>query len=218
VGRRPARISSLSMDNADLTAPFWEAVYDSREGSAFGEPSNLVVSLAETLSAGATVLDLGCGDGRHALFFASHGFDVTAVDISESGIRKTRSLASDGGLTLRVEVADMRSYHFDRQFDLIISYGCLHLLERTEWKPLLERIKAHTLAGGKNFVTVFTDAISLPPDLKPFCIGLFREGELFQHYIDWQVEFQRSYVLADEHPGDIHHVHHLNEIVARRPD
>jgi tellurite methyltransferase len=204
-------------DNANLTAPFWEAAYDNREGSAFGEPSNLVVALAETLSPGATVLDLGCGDGRHALFLASHGFDVTAVDISERGVNKTRLLASARGFALRAEVGDMRSYHFERQFDLIISYGCLHLIKRTEWKPLLERIKAYTLPGGRNFAAVFTNTIPPPRDLRPFCIGLFREGELFEHYSDWQTELQRSYVLADEHPGGIHHVHHLNEIVAQRP-
>lgn len=205
-------------DNTNLTAPFWEAVYNSPEGSAFGEPSNLVVALAKALSPGATVLDLGCGDGRHALFLASHGFDVTAVDISERGVNKTRLLASASGFALRVEVGDMRSYHFERQFDLIISYGCLHLIKRTEWKPVLERIKAYTSPGGKNCIAVFTDTIPPPPDLSTFCIGLFREGELFEHYRDWQIEFQRSDVLADAHPGDIHHTHHLNEIVAQRPD
>jgi tellurite methyltransferase len=205
-------------DNANLTAPFWETAYDTREGSAFGEPSNLVVALAETLSPGATVLDLGCGDGRHALFLASHGFDVTAVDISERGVNKTRLLASASGFALHAEVGDMRSYHFERQFDLIISYGCLHLMKRTEWTLLLERIKAYTLPGGKNFVAVFTDTIPPPRDLSSFCIGLFREGELFEHYRDWQTEFQRSYILADEHPGNIHHIHHLNEVLARRPN
>ncbi|MEN2984151.1 MAG: methyltransferase domain-containing protein [Dictyoglomaceae bacterium] len=32
------------------------------------------------------LLDLGCGKGRHALFFAKEGFEVYALDISESGI------------------------------------------------------------------------------------------------------------------------------------
>ncbi len=31
-------------------------------------------------------LDLGCGLGRHSIYMASHGFDVTAVDLSEYGV------------------------------------------------------------------------------------------------------------------------------------
>ena len=37
-----------------------------------------------------SVLDLGCGLGRHALLFAKNGFKVTAADISEYAVKKLR--------------------------------------------------------------------------------------------------------------------------------
>src|ERR1051325_5565980 len=118
------------MNRALQTKPFWETTYQNLASDTFGKPSDEVIALAKELPPGAAVLDLGCGEGRNALFLAERGFDVTAVDVSEHGVNKLRLLASQRGLNVRTDVADMRSYHFDRKFDLIISHGCLHLIER----------------------------------------------------------------------------------------
>jgi tellurite methyltransferase len=39
------------------------------------------------------LLDLGCGEGRNAVYFAKHGFEVLGVDLSEAGLEKTRRYA-----------------------------------------------------------------------------------------------------------------------------
>jgi len=197
--------------------PFWESAYQIPTASAFGKPSAEIVALADSLPPRAAILDLGCGEGRNALFLAERGFDVTAVDISRHGITKLRSVASDRGLAVRAEVGDMRSWRFERDFDLIISHGCLHLIERPAWQQLLQRVKNHTAPGGFNIVAVFTDRLAPPPDLEPFCIGLFKEGELFTFYENWQVELRQSYTIQDEHPGGICHTHPVNKVVARKP-
>ena len=204
------------MNQQKPTVPFWESVYQTPAGSAFGEPSAEILAIAKVLPLNAAVLDLGCGEGRNALFLAECGFDVTAVDISRNGINKLCSLASQRGLKVRSFVADMRTYELDRQFDLIISHGCLHLIERPAWEQLLQRIKAQTTPNGYNVVAVFTDHLAPPPDMEAFCIGLFQEGELFAHYKDWQIELQQCYVFNDEHPGGIRHTHPVNKIVARK--
>src|SRR5580658_7744869 len=161
--------------------PFWETAYQIPTGSAFGKPSAEIVEIANTLPTGAEILDLGCGEGRNALFLAQRGFNVTATDISEHGIAKLRSIASHRGVSVRTDVIDMRAYKFDRRFDLVISHGCLHLIARLEWQSVLARIKASTRVGGQNVIAVFTDRLSPPPDLQVFCVGLFREEELFGH-------------------------------------
>jgi tellurite methyltransferase len=198
------------------TKPFWESAYQIPTGSTFGKPSTEMVAFADSLPPNSTVLDLGCGEGRNALFLAERGFDVTAVDISEHGVSKLRSLASQCGLKVRAEVGDMRSCHLDREFDLIVLHGCLHLIERAAWQQVLQRIKAHTAAGGHNVVAVFTDPLAPPHDLEAFCPGLFREGELFTYYEDWDVQVHRSYTVHDEHPGGIRHPHPVDKIVARK--
>jgi tellurite methyltransferase len=204
------------MNKASSIAPFWEQTYQDLTTSTFGKPSVEIVELADTLPRGAAVLDLGCGEGRNALFLAERGFDVTAVDLSEHGIAKVRAIAERGGFTIRAQMADMRTYELDREYDLIISHGCLHLIERENWAKVLQRFKTHTRLGGYNVVAVFTDRIAPPPDLEAFCLGLFREGELFTHYADWAVTLQKSYTIHDEHPGGIRHTHPIDKVVARK--
>jgi len=82
--------------------------------------------------------------------------------------------------------------------------------------PLIHRIKAQTCDGGYNVVVVFTDIIAPPEDLKDFHLGLFFEGELFEFYDDWDVLLRKSYIVEDEHPGNIRHRHPINKIVARK--
>lgn len=73
-----------------MKKPFWEDTYSDMNASTFGGPSQEIRDIASQLPTGSRVLDLGSGEGRNALFLAERGFDVTAVDISEAGIRRQR--------------------------------------------------------------------------------------------------------------------------------
>ncbi len=200
-----------------MTRPFWERAYADMDTRTFGEPSQEVRDVVPTLKPGAKILDLGCGEGRNALLLAENGFDVTAVDISEAGIRKLQALAQKNNLHIHTQVADIRDYWFPQSFDLIVSHGCLHLLERESWQKLIPLCKTYTNPGGINIIVVFTDTIAPPDDLKDFCLGLFREGEVFSLYSDWETLQQQSYTFEDEHPGSSRHMHPVNKLVARKP-
>jgi tellurite methyltransferase len=199
--------------------PFWEESYKQEgpiDAFAGGEPSTEFYELAKKMPAGAKVLDLGCGDGRNAIFLAENGFKITAIDISEMGIEKLQKYAISKGLTITTEVQDMRDYVFNETFDLIIAHGSLHLIEREYWARLIEEIKSHTNQNGYNVIAVFTNTLPSPDDLKDFTVGLFHEGELFTFYEDWKIVIQQSYILKDRHPGNITHQHPINKIVAQK--
>jgi tellurite methyltransferase len=150
-----------------MSKPFWETTYADLDASTFGGASQEVRDIISRLHAGARVLDLGCGEGRNALFLSESGFDVTAVDISETGILKLRFLAEQKNLNIRSVVCDIRSYFFTDTFDLIMCHGCLHLVERESWQELIRKFKINTNDGGYNIIVVFTDEIPPPVrDLK----------------------------------------------------
>jgi tellurite methyltransferase len=198
--------------------PFWESSFENLEApSPFGQPSTELVSLLPALPKDASVLDLGCGDGRNALLFARKAFRVNAVDISPAAVAKLTALAGREHLPINALVADLREYQIDGLYDLVIAHGCLHLLERKHWRRLIAEAKEHTRAAGYNVIAVFTDTIPPPDDLRPWVLGLFQEGELFTYYSDWTVLTKLSYILDDVHPGGLKHRHPINKIVAQRP-
>jgi len=199
--------------------PFWEKSYKNKnliDTYLCGQPSSEFYDLIKLLPRNVKVLDLGCGDGRNAIFLAENGFDVRAVDISMAGIEKLNHLARIKDLHIEMERRDMRDYVFKGSYDLIIAHGCLHLIERSYWIRLIKSIKSRTRTGGYNVIAAFTDTLPPPADLKDFTVGLFREGELFEIYQDWQIILQKSYIKEDEHPGSIKHRHPINKIVAKK--
>ena len=96
---------------------------------------------------GSRVLDLACGTGIHALFFAGHGADVTACDVSKEMIdhaARTRPHPS-----IRYEVGDMRRLT-EGTWDLIVCLGnSLSLLhDADELDATLAGVRDHLGKGG----------------------------------------------------------------------
>jgi tellurite methyltransferase len=201
-----------------VNEPFWNSAYRDKDApSVFGSPSEEICSLVAKLRGEATVLDLGCGDGRNALFLLEQGFHVTAVDVSGSAIEKLCHRAGHNRERLATHVSDAREFRLGGPYDLIVAHGLLHLIPREDWTRLVKALQQQTAPLGYNVVAVLTDALPPPADLEPFMLGLFREGELLDQYAGWAVELHRSYVLHDEHPGGVRHRHPVNKIVAQKP-
>lgn len=73
------------------------------------------------LAAGARILDLACGHGRHAVPLARRGLDVTGYDLSTVFLRRARAGAEAEGVTVRWVQGDMREVPFDAEFDAVIN-------------------------------------------------------------------------------------------------
>jgi ubiquinone/menaquinone biosynthesis C-methylase UbiE len=73
-----------------------------------------------------TVLDLGCGNGRNAMFFAKQGFSVAGIDVSAQAIDWASEWSRREGLEVDFRVGDVSSLPFaDASFDVVVSHGVL---------------------------------------------------------------------------------------------
>jgi tellurite methyltransferase len=133
----------------------------------------------------ARVLELGCGEGRDAVFFAARGADVTGVDVSVAGLRKAARLARARGVRVRWIHADAADWALNGQFDLILSYGVLHYVPRAERRWLFRRLQAATRPGGSHAHLVFTDRLVYRE--KSEVADYFRAGELAARYRGWRI-------------------------------
>lgn len=90
----------------------------------------------ETTKNGATLLDLGCGQGRDSLLAARGGFDVLGVDLSEVGLAQLRDEVQAQNLPVELSCADVVSFRTRRRFDVVVLDRVLHLLLSDEEREL----------------------------------------------------------------------------------
>lgn len=76
------------------------------------------------------ICEVGCGEGRDALYLSGKGYRVTAIDASKSAIRKCRELAEKKGVVVNWEIADalFLDRSVEKQFKWIYSIATLHML------------------------------------------------------------------------------------------
>ena len=69
-----------------------------------------------------SLLDLGCGTGRHAVYFAGQGFAVMGVDRSQAMLDRAASRIRDVALAVKVEFVrgDIRTFVSGREFDAVL--------------------------------------------------------------------------------------------------
>ena len=97
----------------------------------------------------AKVLDLGCGQGRDALFIARMGHQVLGVDISKTGITQMLEEAKREGLDVSGVVADVVEYEPSGEYNVVILDRVLHMLkEDSERQAVLEKASGVTKSGG----------------------------------------------------------------------
>lgn len=129
-----------------MSAPFWNDRFRS-DAYVYGTaPNQFVREQAGRWDAGASVLALGAGEGRNAIFLAGRGVDVTALDYAEQGLRKLYALADEHGVSVNTVHADVTTWTPDRRWDGVVS-TFLHL-PAAERPGLYETMQAALLPGG----------------------------------------------------------------------
>ncbi len=98
----------------------WETRF-SAPGYLFGKaPNAFLKSKAHLLKAGQTALSIADGEGRNGVFMAEHGLDVLAIDFSPTALAKSRALAEERGVKLRIEQADLLTWAWPNEaFDVV---------------------------------------------------------------------------------------------------
>ena len=200
--------------------PFWEETYRKEDVRAFSaKPNQTLQEFEHLIQKQSNILEAGCGEGQNVLYLAQQGFDhIDAFDLSEAGIAKLKRLCQMNGVKVNAFVQDLRTYRFQKKYDLILSFATLCFVEKHEWKRFIRKAKENTNVGGLHIMHLFTDAVPASADIAPFAVGLAHDGELKELYEDWDILRFQSYVFEDEHPNVPKHLHAVNKIVARKKE
>ncbi len=125
----------------------WDEKYRSRAKIWSGEPNPQLIAEAAHLPPG-TALDLGCGEGADAIWLASRGWKVTAVDVSAVALERAEAHAQERGQGGNITWVrqDLATWVPGELFDLVTA----QFLHSTvmPWQQALQLAAAAVRTGG----------------------------------------------------------------------
>lgn len=162
------------------------------------------------------LLDICCGEGKDAVFFANNGYIVSAFDIAEAGLEKGRRLAELNDVEVSFFTADVRDFIPDGEFDIIYTSGGLLYFSPERRQEMIEAYKNKTTPEGLNAMNTFVE--------KPFILRApdseeteqyWTSGEVFSYYHDWYFHTCTE-LIFDCESGGTPHRHCMNILIAEK--
>lgn len=141
-------------------------------------------------------LDLGCGTGTDTLYLATHGWEVTAVDMVPHALATARQKSTAAGVSPRFlegDVTRLNDLGVGDGYTLVLDFGCFHTLPEDQRSRYVTEV-SNAAAPGATFLLY---GFRRPPKAAPMHAGLTVE-EVRQRFapVGWQL------VSADHIPAE----------------
>jgi len=140
------------MDYEQIEKETYERIWGSLKGNFskngasyfYIDPSLTVVdflAFLERRGVSGSVLDIGCGNARHAVAFARNGYKAYGVDISTEALKLARKHIKLRNIPVDLKNGSVFNLPYpDNNFDIILDSGCLHHLRKSQWRLYLNNI------------------------------------------------------------------------------
>ncbi len=210
----------------------YDATYQQHPAYFGTEPEGILVSFQERIRPGGRVLDIGVGQGRHALPLARAGYRVVGIDTSARAIADTRAAAESEGLEIELVQADFLDYFPEAPFDAVLAFGLMQTLSRSGCASLVHRCHMWTEPGSVLMLTAWHvddpsydrvrdewEKVGLHSFRSP--AGEYRtylaRGVIRNLFRGWKSLHHREYLgPAHRHGDGLEHRHGVIELVAVR--
>jgi tellurite methyltransferase len=181
-------------------------------------PGRILPSFSCLLGRPSSVLDLGCGDGKNALYLASRGHRVDGLDKSEVAIDAYRNRMRQAKVANAVaEIMDVHNYLPNRYYEGLVSYGLFHCLDPSVRLSYHRRCFGALQEGGWIAFCSLTDDLPLPDNHMTPGVTLASNLEIDQLFEDFKVVLDYASTLYENHLPEVgwHH-HSVRWIIARK--
>lgn len=126
-----------------------------------------------------SILDIGCGTGRHSIELTRRGYQVTGIDLSASMLQKAKEKAAAQNLTINFQKQDARNLPFSNQFDVVLMLceGSFPLMETDEMNyEILQNASKSLKENGKFIFTTLNGLFPLYHSVEQFCGANTEDG------------------------------------------
>ena len=137
---------------------FFDSAYRGTPPWDIGRPQKEFTDLVRRGEITGSVLDIGCGSGDNALFFAQEGFEVWGIDSSPLAIQKAQEKGKQRGLLVHFQILNaLELAKLNKTFDTATDSGLFHTLSDAD-RPLFAKSLAAILShNGTYFMLCFSD-------------------------------------------------------------
>lgn len=157
-------------------------------------------------------LDMGCANGRNALYLSQLGFDVTAIDHNTSAIEALNQIIQQQGIhNIQPQHYDIHNASLNDDYGFIACTVTLMFLNPAAISSVISDMQQRTLPGGYNLIVCAMNTPTHPcPVPFPFTMS---EGQLSEMYQGWEL------VKYNENVGTMHNGAQLQfaTLLARKP-
>ena len=113
-------------------------------------------------------MEVGCGTGSDALWLASQGFAVTALDLAELAVEKARSRAAENGADCTFMAGDFLNVPLpEGSFSFAFDRGCFHSFAESAARAAFAQRMAGLLAKGGLWLSLIGSADDPPREVGP---------------------------------------------------
>ena len=169
--------------------------------------------------AGATILDLACGTGRHAVELASRGYQVVGFDLSLAMLARASDEAQDRKQKINFVQGDMREMTFEETFDGVFSWNTsFGFFDEEKNAAVIAKVHRSLKKGGQFLLDVVNrdNLIRSAPSLAWFegdgCICM---DEMQIDFITSRMRVKRTLMMDDGRTKEIEYsirVYSLHEL------
>jgi len=157
-------------------------------------------------------LDMGCSNGRNAVYLGQLGFNVTAIDTNPSAIEILQSISIEESMNnIKAQVYDINNASLGKNYGFISCTVTLMFIDPARVDAIIADMHKRTLAGGYNLVVCAMSTEEHPCPVRfPFTL---KAGQLRDAYKGWEL------IKYNEDVGTMHNGAKLQfaTMLARKP-
>lgn len=131
-------------------------------------------------------LDMGCSNGRNAVYLGQLGFNVTAIDVNPGAVDMLKGIINEEGLiNIKAQVYDINHASLGVDYSFIACTVTLMFLDPGRVDAVITDMQARTLPGGYNLIVCAMNTAEHPcPVNFPFTLNV---GQLRESYEGWEL-------------------------------
>ena len=202
-----------------MSRDFWDERY-STDAYIFGTAPNVfLASQAALIRPGMRALAIADGEGRNGVWLAGQGVQVHAIDVSPVALEKARKLATERGVTLDFELADILDWNWPlATYDLVAAIF-IQFAPPPERDRIIEGIRRSLKPGGLLVMQGYT------PKQVEFATGgpsnpanMYTAELLRDWFGDWDIVHLREHESVISEGSHHHGMSALIDLVALKPE